>query len=162
MQSAVQSPFHGIGYKQEQRDFGGRTRSGTIYNIGRADIELTTGFVGLDNINQDAVSAAALRMWRTTLLEKEEDTGDAFSTAKTLCNLGRKWHEAASENRDFRDILGTLARTTRDDVEAGSAFFYKCRGEFVDRYTMNLCDILLGSLETGDWSWAKEETLMYW
>lgn len=48
------------------------------------------------------------------------------------------------------------------NVENGDAFFYKCREEFVDRYTMNICDIILGSLESNDWSWTDEEEWTYW
>ncbi len=91
-----------------------------------------------------------------------QDIGDAFSKAKALCNVAREWHEALPESRMLGEVLTTFAKQIRDDTQRGDAFFYACREEFVDRYTINLCDIILGSLECNDWSWAKEDKLAYW
>ena len=169
MQSVARSPFHGIGYKSTDfpRDFGGRTRSGGIYNIGRADVVLRSYRIPATEVSRDKADTEALKIGEqmdggAMRWTNGQDIGDAFSKAKALCNVAREWREALLESRTLCRVLTTFAQQIRAEVEAGVAFFYSCREEFVDRYTINLCDMIIGSSECGDWSWTKEDNLVYW
>ena len=132
----------------------GKTRSGRIYNVWHGDVELKREEVGGDGTKE------ALDVWERLCGDNGTNRGDAFTEAKTLCNLAYTWHKV--KNEMVERVLRTFTEKIKTDVENGDALFFRARPEFVDRYTMNLCDIIQGSLETGNWDWTDEEELVYW
>ena len=132
----------------------GKTRSGRIYNLSSGDVELKRELGSGDGTTE------ALNVWETLCGDNGRFKGDTFTEAKTLCNLAYKWHK--EENETVERVLRTFTEKIKRDVENGEALFFRARPEFVDRYTMNLCDIIEGSLETGNWDWTDEEELVYW
>ena len=133
----------------------GKTRSGRIYNVWRGDVELKREEVGEGDGTKEA-----LDVWETLCGDNGRNKGDTFTEAKTLCNLAYTWHKV--NNETVERVLRTFTEKIKTDVENGDALFFRARPEFVDRYTMNLCDIIQGSLETGNWDWTDEEELVYW
>ena len=132
----------------------GKTRSGRIYNLRSGDVELKRELGSGDGTTE------ALNVWETLCGDNGTFKGDTFTEAKTLCNLAYKWHK--EENETVERVLRTFTEKIKRDVENGEALFFRARPEFVDRYTLNLCDIIEGSLETGKWDWTEEEELVYW
>jgi len=147
-----------LNYQERKMLPTGQTRSGRIYNLERGDVSLTKEEGG----QWENGAAEALNIWQDFCGEGGEYTGDAYTEAKTLCNLAYKWHKVLDQNDIVRRVLWTFTDKIKSDVQNGEAFFFRARTEFVDRYTTNLCDIIQGSLETGDWSWTNEAKLVYW
>ena len=49
------------------------------------------------------------------------------------------------------------------ELEEGDAKIARGRSEFAHTYAENLCSIILGSIETGNWEWARDgNELIYW
>lgn len=147
-----------LNYKERKMLPTGQTRSGRIYNLERGDVALTKE----EGRQWKSGDAEALTVWETLCGDNGINRGDAFTEAKTLCNLAYKWHKVLNKTDLVRRVLWTFTDKIKTDVESGDAFFFRARTEFVDRYTTNLCDIIQGSLETGDWSWTNEAELVYW
>ena len=153
----------------------GRTRSGQVYNIDRVDALGESGEWSMKNPQKGDIvdkklctmeDKAGLYMWEQMgggmMLWTGETIGDTYSEAKALRYVAREWHTSLTSGSVLKHTLQTWCEMINRNVENGDAFFYKCREEFVDRYTMNICDIILGSLESNDWSWTDEEEWTYW
>ena len=170
------SPFYNIGEnwmtKHTKKPIGsgigdaGRTRSGAVYNVHMADCQLHTQYLTDFDMTETEATQRAMDIWSQCFMDGqnwlEGEHADALALAKALCNEARQLHVFMKDCPKIQELIGVCASTLLSQIHDGTAPFAACRDDFAPSYADNLCSIIIGSVETGNWKWAKEGELEYY
>ena len=170
-------PFYGIGEnwmtKHTRTALGsgtmevGRTRSGKVYNSMQADADLHTQSLNYFDYSATDAMERAQNIWEQKFMGQRNwingEHADAYAEAKALCNEARQLHEFMEDHPIIGRQLTACVEALMQELEDGDAKIARGRSDFAHSYAGNLCSIVLGSIETGNWEWAQDgNELNYW